>query len=337
MVNTELFSDAVRREKTKCEEKFSPYLDLRLVTSTVTPDVTFAILVHKPKAPAPVKLGTHGWHMSISDFAPREECHTEYLTVDVDMRGRAFSTGEPDCNGWELYDVYDAYRFVLREYADLVAANSPVYFESGSGGGGNALAIAGKFPDLFSAVNALCPISDYEAWYRFDEMGEFRDEMDVWIGKSPDEDPEAYAARSGLTLLPNLMTYLFIAHGNTDLRVPYPPVRHYVDVAKKMGLACRVQLFTLHGVGTRDHFGRATRRQMALMRAHARKNLCTHTEIPALPERGELLVAGFLVTRHFEVFTDLDRVVKIRYDLAARTVTPIDTHAPIRVTWIDNK
>ena len=62
MVNTELFSDAVRREKAKCEEKFSPYLDLRLVSSTVTPDVTFAILVHKPKAPAPVKLGTHGWH-----------------------------------------------------------------------------------------------------------------------------------------------------------------------------------------------------------------------------------------------------------------------------------
>ena len=335
MVNTELFSDAVRREKAKCEEQFSPYLDLRLVTSTVTPDVTFAILVHKPKSPAPVKLGTHGWHMSISDFAPEETPSSDYLTVDVDMRGRAFSTGSPDCNGWELYDVYDAYRFVLKEYAAHIAKNSPVYFESGSGGGGNALAIAGKFPDLFSAVIALCPISDYEAWYRFDEMGEFRDEMDVWIGKSPDEDEEAYRARSGLTLLPNLMTHLLICHGNTDLRVPYPPVRHYARRAKEMGKD--VSLLTLHGVGTRDHFGRATERQMALMNAKCKRNLKEHTEIPRLPERGELLVAGFLVTRHFQVFTDLDRVVKIRYDLAARTVTPIDTHAPIRVEWTDNK
>jgi hypothetical protein len=76
---------------------------------------------------------------------------------------------------------------------------------------------------------------------------------------------------------------------------------------------------------------------MALMNAKCKRNLKEHTEIPLLPEEGELLVAGFLVTRHFQVFTDLDRVVKIRYDLAARTVTPIDTHAPIRVEWTDNK
>ena len=331
MVNTELFSDAVRREKAKCEEKFSPFLDLRLVPSSRTPEVTFAILVHKPKAPAPVKLGTHGWHMSIPAFAPEETPTSDYLTVDVDMRGRAFSTGAPDCNALELYDVYDAYLFVLREYASYIVKDSPVTFESGSGGGGNALAIAGKFPDLFAAVNALCPISDYAAWYRFDEMGEFRDEMDVWIGKSPEEDEEAYRARSGLTVLPNYLSPVFIAHGNTDLRVPYSPVRAFVRRARTLGKD--VSLLTLHGVGTRDHFGRATARQMALMQGKCKRNLASHTEAPVLPEKGELVVAGFVVTRHFRVFTHPDRVVRIRYDLGTREITPIDTHAPITVEW----
>ena len=331
MLDTEKYEDSIREEKVKAKEEFSPYCDFRLVPSSVTEGVSFAIRVLKPQKPSFILLGTHGWHMSIPRFTPMDAPKSDYLTVDVDMRGRAFSTGKPDCNGLELYDIYDAYRFVLREYSDYIIEGGPVYFESGSGGGGNALAVAGKFPDLFSAVNSLSPMADYEAWYRGDEIGEFRDEMDVWIGKTPDEDKEAYAARSGVTVIPNLLTSVQICHGTTDIRVPFPPSEVYYQKAKALGK--RVSLLRLHGVGTRDHYGNITPRQQQLMASKCKQNLTSHRDLIEIPPTGEFLVAGFLVTKHFEVWTDVDRVVRIRYDLSTRTVTPIDTHAPIRVEW----
>lgn len=334
MQELEKYEDSIRVEKTKAKEQFSPFCDFRLVNSTQTPDVVFAIRVRKPARPAPILLGTHGWHMSIPAFTPMEQPQTAYLSVDVDMRGRAFSTGKPDCNLLELYDVYDALRFVEREYAEYVIPGGPIYFESGSGGGGNALAIAAKFPDLFSAVNALSPIADYGEWYRFDDkIMEFRDEMDVWIGKTPEEDPEAYAARSGISLLPNLLSPLLICHGTKDLRVPFYPTEAYYQKAKALGKGQLVSLLRLHGVGTRDHYGNATPRQMALMHKKCERNLAEHTAPITIPEKGEFLVGGFLVTKHFQVFTDSDRLVKIRYDLAARRVEVIEGNAPIRVVW----
>lgn len=54
-----------------------------------------------------------------------------------------------------------------------------VCFETGSGGGGNAYAIAGKFPDYFVHVTALSGMSDYISFYENDEIGEFQDEVNT--------------------------------------------------------------------------------------------------------------------------------------------------------------
>jgi hypothetical protein len=40
--------------------------------------------------------------------------NSNFLTIQVDMRGRKYSTGSPDCNGYELYDFYDAYRYIMK-------------------------------------------------------------------------------------------------------------------------------------------------------------------------------------------------------------------------------
>ncbi len=333
-MDLELFEDKVRAEKTLREEEFSPYFDFRYVSSTISEGVKFGINVKKPKNPSYLIIGTHGWHMSISKFKHLDAPITDYLEVEVDMRGRAYSTGNADCNGYELYDVYDAVQFVIKEYKQYLLSTEIIYFEAGSGGGGNALAIAGKFPDLFSAVNALYPIADYGKWYQFDDkVKEFRDEMDVWIGGTPEENKEAYDSRSGVTVLPNLLTNLFIVHGTMDARVPYFLTKDYMKEARRIGKADKIKLIALHGVGDKDHCGNATKRQMALIPRNCRKNVQEHKQVINIPPEGEFVVAGYLVTKHFAVFADIDKVFKIKYNLREKTVKAVDKNYPFKVVW----
>ena len=331
-MNFEKFEDTIRAEKAKTDEKFGRYCDLRLVRSSLTPTVTFAVKIYKPEAPNYLVATTHGWHMSIDTNVDYEQPQSPYLLVEVDMRGRAYSTGSPDCNGLELYDVYDAIQFALREYGEYIADKTLIYFEGGSGGGGNALAIAGKFPDLFSAVNAMCPISDYYEWYKTDdELGEFRDEMDVWICPDPENNREAYHSRSGLALLPNLLTSLQICHGTTDIRVPFCLTELYMARAKELDKP--VQVYAMKGVGTREHFGNILPEQFETMERVCRENISTHRQPISIPRKGSFVVGGYLVTKHFTVFLpSLDKVVTIDYDLDKQEVIARENVA-LQVIW----
>ena len=129
-MNFERYEDAIRAVKAKTEEKFSTHCDLRLIHSSITPSVVFAVKIYKPAAPSYLVATTHGWHMSIDANVDYEKPQSPYLLVEVDMRGRAYSTGTPDCNGLELYDVYDAIRFALKEYKSYLINEDLIYFET---------------------------------------------------------------------------------------------------------------------------------------------------------------------------------------------------------------
>lgn len=316
----EQYEDRIREEKTtKAKEiQVSPYCDFFYYESTRTPGIMLAARITKPAKPSYILAGTHGWHMSIPKFAPKAEPEpgNEYLRIDVDMRGRAHSDGAPDCNGWELYDVIDAIEYARKHYAAYIIDPEIVYFEAGSGGGGNAMAIVGKFPDYFAAATALCGISDYGLWYDNDEIGEFRDELDVWIGMSPSDNPMAYRSRSGLELVGNLLTPTYLAHGETDIRVPVDHTRLFVDKAAQSGKGSIVRYYELPGVGTRDHWGNATANMMERVKLESEQNRLAHRTPVQLPASGRLTVGGYLFTRHFSIVLDsLDKVAYIDYDL----------------------
>jgi predicted peptidase len=232
------------------------------------------------------------------------------------MRGRAFSDGHADCNGWELLDVIDAVNYAREHYRDYMIDPEIVYFEAGSGGGGNAMAIVNKFPDFFAAATALCGISDYALWYLNDTIGEFRDEMDVWIGFPPSANLMAYRARSGLHLLQNLHIPLFISHGETDIRVPAIHSRLYVEEAGRLGKGGLIRYFELPGVGTRDHWGNATKEQLAEIARQSEENRQTNRKPITLAQQGQLLVGGYVYTKSFSVVLDSsDKVAVLDYDL----------------------
>ena len=126
----------------------------------------------------------------------------------------------------------------------------------------------------------------------------------------------AYAARSGITTVENLMVPLYIAHGETDIRVPSEHAVRYLEKAQELGKDSLIEYYELKGVGTRSHLGNITPNQRTEMERRARANLMEHTMPPVLPRKGKLMVAGYLVTKEFSVVLDsVDKTAELEYDL----------------------
>jgi len=329
--NSELYEDRLRETK-KTDDVFfrSQRIDFLRVVSSLHPEAKSAVVVHKPAQPSPILLYTHGWHMSVQK--PTEDSQNPnpgFLSVQVDMRGRAFSTGQPDANGFELYDVYDALEFARGEYADLIIDPERVYFVGGSGGGGNALGLAGKFPDLFVSITANFGISDYADWYIRDSVGEFRDELGPWIGCSPQQDPMAYASRGGITTVANVLSPVYLAHGELDPRVPVSQSRAYYEKALALGKVAHY--LELSGVGARGHLGNITDEQNTSFELFCEDALNDYRDPPVLPKAGEFVVAGYLATKYFTVFLNsINQVARVRYDLDRREVVFVDGAGEIK-------
>ncbi len=337
----EQYEDRIRFRNNEKEEAFrSPYQDFRLYESSVTPGVRLGLNVIKPARAGRMLVQLHGWHMSMPRPQRREvPGDGPYVVVQVDMRGRAFSEGRPDCNGYELIDIYDAVQFVRAEYRDMLLSPELVFLEGGSGGGGNVLAAVAKFPDLFAAATALYGISDYAAWYEQDRTGEFRDDMDVWIGGRPAEAPECYAARSGIRLAANVRTPLYMAHGDGDVRVPVSHSRLYAEEMRRLGKGELVRYDEWRGVGGEGHLTGATEEQRLRIVEASERNRADHAVPVELPARGRLLVGGFLYTKRFRLHMETkDRFAVLDYDCDLMRAG-LTASAPYRywIEWADGR
>jgi len=275
----------------------------------------------------------HGWHGGVkkptSDNIPNPT-ERGYFVVEPEMRGRGDATGNPDCSGWELQDVIDAVEFARTNYHDRIESPQIVLLWGGSGGGGNAFALLGKFPDYFSAANVESGMSDYALWYQFDGKGEFRDEMEgvngkdprgrnPWIGGNPETNPEAYRSRGGLTTVGNLLTPTLVFHGSDDVRVPALHARLWAGAAQGLGRGALVTYHELAGVGdNRLHYANETKEQLTFRNRTDAAFLKGHRVPPVLPASGKFVVAGYLKTSRFEVVLDsIDHIAFLEYDLAA--------------------
>jgi hypothetical protein len=304
----------------------------RAYPSRVDKELTLFADFAVPDRPRRLLVTTHGWHGQIkkphSDNVPTGAIDQAWFQVSVEMRGRGDSQGRPDCNGWELQDVVDAVEFAKQAYPDRIADPELVTLTGGSGGGGNVMGLLGKFPDYFCRAQAECGIGDYGVWYKNDKVGEFRDEMDVWVGTTPEIDPEAYASRSGTTTACNLLTPLIVFHGELDLRVPAEQSRLFVDAARQAGKGGLVTYYELKGVGQKGHYGGITPAQEAFRVKTGGEFLLQYPCRPVFPPKGVFVVGGYIRTRHFELeLENINRVAELHYNLeqgrfALHAVTP---------------
>ncbi len=282
----------------------------QMYRSSREPNLVLCTDVYVPERPAPLLLLFHGWHGTrVSSRKTAELFADRFVVVNVDMRGRGKSTGTPDVNGWELLDAVDALQFAKGEFGRYISHPERMYCLGGSGGGGNVYALLGKFPDLFTAGVALCGISDYAAWYRGDEVGEFRDDMDEWLGVHPDDAPDLYRSRSGIHLVENLATPLLTYHGDADPRVPVEMGRRYAARARELGKP--VTYVELPGVGHGID-------QKALAGDIA-DFLLRHEKPPELDRQGRLHVGGYVQARRGRIeLPSLAEFTVVEYSLDER-------------------
>lgn len=276
--------------------------------------------------PKPICAYLHGWHGNRyhleRDFARNTAMLGRYFMIAFDMRGRGstgkegwwgtanpelegkdgyVSGGAPDVSGWELNDIIDAIEDAKKRFSKHVLVEA-VYVIGNSGGGGNTMAIVGKFPDYFAAAYADCGMCDYGKWA---ELTSWRRSIEGWVGYTLAEKPEAFRSRGGLTTVRNRLTPIWLSHGDADQSVPIVLSQLYVDANAKLGkpVAFKVVEGGEHSAGWGDWD--------AVIAFNDK-----HPAPPALAQKGTLVVAGYLKTRRFQVILpSIDSIAECDYDL----------------------
>jgi pimeloyl-ACP methyl ester carboxylesterase len=115
------------------------------------------------------------------------------IAAAPDMRGRGSSAGVWDSGGLDVHDIHDAAEVLLRQLGDEVERHN-VNVIGYSGGGGNALAAACRFPGYFNTAVSFFGIPDYAGWHRSEGRVDCNATMERVLG-TPEQAPAKYEAR----------------------------------------------------------------------------------------------------------------------------------------------
>lgn len=191
----------------------------------------------------PICVLMHGWSEGITAIQSLDMARIAKLglfVVAVGMRGFDGAGGASDASGREIYDIYDAVEYVRANYAAYVSQTKAAIVGY-SGGGGNALAAACKFPDYWNVVVSHFGMSDYgrnnpDGWY-YNNGGAYTAGIVTRIGDTPTNVPNNYYARDATVAIANYSGgYLFLYHDKQDATVPWVHGNRIKSVMDTAGL-----------------------------------------------------------------------------------------------------
>lgn len=240
-----------------------------------------------------------------------------FFCIAPDMRGRGKSGGKWDSGGLDVHDIVDAILTAIREYpSELNRANINII--GYSGGGGNVLSALTRFPDLFHVGASFFGISDYGLWYETAGRTDCNEIMKATLGGAPSEVPEVYAARNAcLAAGNNHASKIHLFWDEEEKQCPPILNKKFVEAQHAAGVKPLTAHVSRAGDKVRWLHGYRTDHPM-LVHADAILAEDIQRDVPslALPHTGMLVVCGYVVTRHFQVFVEDGRhgVVKVHYE-----------------------
>lgn len=288
---------------------------------------------------APILMLLHGWDGaaaaydgSLSDLAA-----IGFFVLSVGMRGRDGAGGTRDASGREIYDIYDALQYARSQYSVYASQTKAAIF-GGSGGGGNALAFACKFPDAVTSVFDGWGMSDYgrnnpNGWY-YNNDGQYTAAIAASVGGTPAQVPDNYYARDATAAITNYTGgKLFFYHDTTDSVVPVVHTTRITDALDAAGMVNYTNRIT---TGAYAHgFSMVHGAQSSIVISDMQ---ATALVDPAwtIPASGTVTVIGYIVTKRFTIWLNqgLDAAATVVYDTAAGTytVTPLTSNPVVAVT-----
>ncbi|MCA0984191.1 prolyl oligopeptidase family serine peptidase [Halobacillus yeomjeoni] len=149
--------------------------------------------------------------------------HQGYVVLATQYRGVDGGEGEEEFGGSDVNDVIRLQK-VAQEYDFIDTENT---FMLGMSRGGMMTYLAIKKGMDLDAAAVIGGITDVEGFY--DARGKLVQDMLLRLVGSPDENKEAYRARSAQHWVEQLDAPLLILHGEADERVPVEQARLLAD------------------------------------------------------------------------------------------------------------
>jgi len=282
----------------------------------------------KPKPLVAVMHGYSGDRHAVA-LDVQELAAEGVFAVAPDMRGGE-SAGRFDSGGVEVCDIVDALLAAAARWPDETDPTN-LNVVGYSGGGGNALAAMVRFPDLFHVAVSFFGISDYGWWYRSSGRPDCNERMVAALGGTPEELPQVYAARNFTAAAGNNgRTRLHLFWDEEERACPPGMTEEFLDVYRLAGHD-RATVHLSHRADGRRwrHNYRAGNRDLSAADPLFLADIRAAPGPLDLPPRGRLVVPGYLITRHFQVWVEDGQrgVATIEYDLTGE--------AP-RVTVVEN-
>jgi poly(3-hydroxybutyrate) depolymerase len=173
-------------------------------------------------APRPLLVGLHTWSSEYLQTVPEygeQAARRGWLLVCPHFRGPNLTTNPAarEAGGSILaqHDIIDAIAYMKAHYA---VDPRRIYLVGASGGGHMTCLMACKYPDVFAACTAWCPITDLRDWHA--QGNSYAPHVEAVCGGPPGASAQVdfeYLRRSPRTFLTNAAPCnLFIGHGDKD-------------------------------------------------------------------------------------------------------------------------
>jgi dienelactone hydrolase len=286
-------------------------------TGPLNADVVF----NSDGKPKPLLVVMHGYNGSrkdvnadIHDFGAKG-----LFAIAPDMRGTGGSAGKFDSGGVEIHDILDAVLAALKKYPEEIDAKN-LNIVGYSGGGGNTIACAVRFPDLFHTAVSYFGISDYADFHRTTNRHDCNERMERTLGGKPADIPDTYAARNYNTAAANVCaTKLHFFWDEEETQCPPSMIEKFIQIHQSAGLKNVVAHISRRGDPLRwIHGYRTGNRDLKEDSLFLSEIRTPKASGPKLTPKGKLIVPGFLVTRKFAVWVEDGQrgVVTIEYDIS---------------------
>ena len=256
--------------------------------------------------PKPLLLVMHGYRGAKEDVRQdlQELAGKGVVAVAPDMRGRGSSPGLWDSGGKDVHDILDAALAAIEKFPREIEARN-LNVVGYSGGGGNAIACAVRFPDLFQTCISFFGISDYAALHRVSSVPDIIQTMEAALGGPPEKNPAAYAARNALAAAGNAQAAkLHFFWDEAETLCPPAQIEEFLEAYRKAGLSRAIAHVSRACDARRwRHDYRKGNPDLSLADDLFLPDvLAPNPSSPELPERGRLVVNGYLVTRRFSAW-----------------------------------
>lgn len=292
----------------------------------------------------PVCIVMHGWSGDAADITNvtlQRLARRKLFAACVGMRGRDGASGTPDASAREIYDIYDAVTYIRTNFANIVSPDRALIVGY-SGGGGNALAAACKFPDTWCEVISHFGMSDYgyDGTYGWYQVANYSAGIAARVGGTPAEVPDNYRARNALEALAINYTggHLYMYHDTGDSAVPVHHSQLVRDALDNASLTNYTYWQSAAGDPTirwiHDEAVDTTHKFSEVYWAQDAAN----RRYPAwtIAASGTVRVIGYIVTKRFAIWlgNGTSEVASVVYDTVAAsyTVTPLTGSMDVTIT-----